>query len=39
MADIVNTLGSLSTLERLKEKGVITLTPELKESEQPKFVQ
>lgn len=39
MADIVNTLGSLSTLERLKEEGVITLTPELKESEQPKFVQ
>jgi hypothetical protein len=39
MADIVNTLGSLSTLERLKEKGVITLTPELKESEQPKSIQ
>ena len=39
MADIVNTLGSLSTLERLKEEGVITLTPELKESEQPKSIQ
>jgi hypothetical protein len=39
MADIVNTLGSLSTLERLKEEGVIKLTPELKESEQPKSIQ
>jgi hypothetical protein len=39
MADIVNTLGSLSTLERLKEKGVITLPPELKEPEQLKSIQ
>lgn len=39
MADIVNTLGSLSTLERLKEEGVITLPPELKEPEQLKSIQ
>lgn len=39
MADIVNTLGSLSTLERLKEEGVIISSPELKESEQPKSIQ